>query len=654
MSALPNSKSSFLRAAQGCGALALAGAMVLPMSPALAQNATADTTATAAASSQSGDRVRENPVATSDEFTPHLGYHSLKNTDEDQVLEFSGWGFGGEINSPKGVQVVVREVGLNAPVLVVSDIIEYNHKELAFAYQDGYIHGTVKIPANTLDKSKDYVIEVWGNNGYEGDEFITPVVGQAPESRGTLLATQELDFDGSDGTTAADIPGKTPQKATFKFSYDNKEQLLYTSEGGTIHVKGWGYTKEWREKHGKVVVYIVASQGVPDGADVLPANDVLLRFEEGKDFTIAENGVLDAQLTVKPDALQSYYKPRAPFLGIPRYEKRYEVSYEIGMFTEMQGEPQLTVEDLQAGKNVLYRTVLDTQAFRSSAFAPKVEYKALGDTAADQSIYFLGTGFYGKFASSGGVQYVIREKGSNTPVLATSDIFWYNRYHHFSEFENGEVRGVVKVPASTLDPAKKYVVEVWSNDGYKNGEFAGPVVGKAPEGRSTLLASQDLNFKGSDATEGKQPSLTDEQRKERATRGELTAALYAQAGSPKVDLPETSPWPDVKTTDPNFPAYVWARQKGITFGWSDGKFHADAGISNATVAAFTYRAAGSPAVKGDSPYSDVAPGSAFYREILWAQQNKVVLNANGAFDAQYMVTHGELETLIEAFQARAK
>lgn len=72
----------------------------------------------------------------------------------------------------------------------------------------------------------------------------------------------------------------------------------------------------------------------------------------------------------------------------------------------------------------------------------------------------------------------------------------------------------------------------------------------------------------------------------------------------------------MKTDDPNFPTYVWARQKGITFGWSDDKFHADTGISNATVAAFIYRAAGSPAVKGDSPYSDVAPGSAFYREIL--------------------------------------
>ena len=61
-----------------------------------------------------------------------------------------------------------------------------------------------------------------------------------------------------------------------------------------------------------------------------------------------------------------------------------------------------------------------------------------------------------------------------------------------------------------------------------------------------------------------------------------------------------------------------------------------------------------PRLRAIPHYSDVTPGSAFYREILWAQQNKVVLNANGAFDAQYLVTHGELETLIEAFQARAK
>ena len=651
MSALPNFKaSSFFRAARGCGALALAGAMVLPMSPAIAQNVVADAPAAAVAGSLPDHRVRENPVATSDEFAPHWSYNALKDTGNDQVLNFSGWGFNGDINSPKGVQIVVREKTLRARVLAVSDIIEYNHEELAFAYQGGYVTGTVNIPANTLNKAKQYVVEVWGNNGYEGDEFITPVVGKAPEGHGTLLASQTLNFNGSDGSQAADVPGaKAVQEdaPTFDVLYDGKNPLLYTFEGGTVHVKGSGFTKEWREKHGNVAVYLAASQGVPDG-DLLPADDTPLRFEEGKDFTIAEDGTLDAQLTVKPGALLNYYEPRNYFPGIPRYEVRYEVD----LVAEKQGQPPLTVEDLWAGKNVVRRIAVHTQAFRPSPFAPEVKYKALGDTTADQDIYFSGTGFYGEIASPKGVQYVIREKGSNTPVLATSDLIEYNHHDRAFEFVNGELSGSVKVPANTLDPAKKYVVEVWGNNGYENGEFVAPVVGKAPEGRGTLLASQDLKFKGSDAVEDKKPSLTDEQRKERATRGELAVALYLQAGAPEVKLPETSPWPDVKTDDPNYAAYIWVREKGISYGWSDGKFHADAGISNATVAAFTYRAAGSPAVTGNSPYVDVKPGAPFYREILWASQNLPTVYGGHYFIPKQLLTRGHLETVLTAFQAR--
>ncbi|WP_049362175.1 hypothetical protein [Rothia mucilaginosa] len=655
MSALPNFKaSSFFRAARGCGALALAGAMVLPMSPAIAQNVVADAPAAAVAGSLPDDRVRENPVATSDEFAPHWSYNALKDTGNDQVLNFSGWDFNGDINSPKGVQIVVREKGSNTPVLAISDIIEYNDPEYSSQYQHGLLNGNVKIPANTLDSAKQYTVEVWGNNGYEGsDKLVTPVVGKAPEGRGTLLASQTLNFNGSDGTTAADIPGKTPQKVTFRYRYDGEDPYLYTAEGGTIHVKGWGYTKEWREKHGKVVFYIATSRGVPDDGDFLPAKDMLLRFEEGKDFTIAENGTLNAQLRVKPGELQNYYEPRVPFPGAPSYEKRYEVNYEIGMFTEKQGQPPLTLDDLRAGKNVLFHSALYTQAFRPSPFAPKVEYKALGDTTADQNIYFLGTGFYGQFNFSRGVQYVIREKGSNTPVLATSDIIEYNHHDRAFEYVNGVVNGTVKVPANTLDASKKYVVEVWANDGYsESGEFLAPVAGKAPEGRGELLASQDLNFKGSDAVEDKKPSLTDEQRKERATRGELAVALYLQAGAPEVKLPEVSPWPDVKTDDPNYAAYIWVREKGISYGWSDGKFHADAGISNATVAAFTYRASGSPAVKGDSPYVDVKPGSAFYREIVWASQNLPTVYGGHYFLPKQLLTRGHLETVLTAFQSR--
>ena len=655
MSALPNFKaSSFFRAARGCGALALAGAMILPMSPALAQNVAADAPAAAVAGSLPDDRVRENPVATSDEFAPHWSYNALKDTGNDQVLNFSGWDFNGDINSPKGVQIVVREKGSNTPVLAISDIIEYNDPEYSSQYQHGLLNGNVKIPANTLDTAKQYTVEVWGNNGYEGsDKLVTPVVGQAPEGRGTLLASQALNFNGSDGSQAADVPGAKPiqeSTPTFEVLYDGKAQLLYTSEGGAVHVKGSGFTKEWREKHGNVAVYMTASQGVPAGANLLPADDVLLRFEEGKDFTIAEDGTLDAQLTVKPGALLNYYEPRNYFPGIPRYEVRYEVD----LVAEKQGDSQLTVKDLWAGKNVVQRIAVQTQAYRPEKFAPKVEYKALGDTTADQDIYFSGTGFYGEIASPKGVQYVIREKGSNTPVLATSDLIEYNHHDRAFEFVNGELSGSVKVPANTLDPAKKYVVEVWGNNGYEDGEFVAPVVGKAPEGRGTLLASQDLNFKGSDAsnTDDKKPSLTDEQRKERATRGELAVALYLQAGAPEVNLPKTSPWPDVKTDDPNYAAYIWVREKGISYGWSDGKFHADAGISNATVAAFTYRAAGSPAVTGNSPYVDVKPGAPFYREILWASQNLPTVYGGHYFLPKQLLTRGHLETVLTAFQAR--
>ena len=657
MSALPNFKaSSFFRAARGCGALALAGAMVLPMTPALAQNATADAPVAAAAGSLPADPAPKAAVAQKAEaeaFAPHWRYNALADTSKDQELLFSGWDFNGEIQSPKGVQILVREKGSNTPVLATSGIIEYNDPEYSSQYQHGLLNGNVKIPANTLNKAKQYVVEVWGNNGYQegSEDLVAPVVGKAPEGRGTLLASQTLNFNGSDGTTAADVPGaKATQEdaPTFEVLYDGKAQLLYTFEGGTVHVKGSGFTKEWREKHGKVAVYLAASQGVPDGS-LLPADDTPLRFEEGKDFTIAEDGTLDAQLTVKPDVLQRYYEPRYYFPGIPTYDVRYEVD----LVAEQQGQPQLTIEDLWAGKNVIRRIAVQTQAFRPSPFAPKVEYKALGDTTTDQDIYFSGTGFYGEIHSVKGVQYVIREKGSNTPVLATSDIIEYNHHDRAFEYVNGVVNGTVKVPANTLDASKKYVVEVWANDGYsESGEFLAPVVGKAPEGRGELLASQDLNFKGSDAVEDKKPSLTDEQRKERATRGELAVALYLQAGAPEVKLPEVSPWSDVKTDDPNYAAYIWVREKGISYGWSDGKFHADAGISNATVAAFTYRASGSPAVKGDSPYADVKPGAPFYREILWASQNLPTVYGGSYFLPKQLLTRGHLETVLAAFQSR--
>ena len=523
MSSLPNSKSSFLRAAQGCGALALAGAMVLPMAPALAQNAAPAADAAVAAA------------------TPQAAHQDAADT----------------------------------PTLNVS-------------IPDGY-------------------------------------------------------------------------------KYDGVNPFLITTEGGTVHVKGAGYTKEWRAQHGTVALYIAPANYAPSGYEIPTSK--MLRFVEGQDFTVADDGTFEADLKVEAYDLAAYYFVDDDNFHDPTGGTKYDVRYEIHVVSEQKGQKPLTAQELWTSKNVVSTQVLNTLGEKPAPFAPRLSYNAVADTAKSQDLNVGGQGFNGDIHSVKGVQFVVREKGSNTPVLATSDIIEFDHPTQASAYRDGNLNGTVNLPANTLDASKKYVIEVWANDGYgNNGKLIAPVVGRSTKGRGTLLAWQDLDLNGTNGyrdanlpnaqdpneDDNQNPDPSDEKLETLATRGELAAALYIQAGTPEVKLPETSPWPDVKTTDPNFPAYVWARQKGITFGWSDGKFHADAGISNATVAAFTYRAAGSPAVKGDSPYSDVAPGSAFYREILWAQQNNVVLNANGAFDAQYMVTHGELETLIEAFQARAK
>ena len=135
---------------------------------------------------------------------------------------------------------------------------------------------------------------------------------------------------------------------------------------------------------------------------------------------------------------------------------------------------------------------------------------------------------------------------------------------------------------------------------------------------------------------------------EGSNRRDVTVALYRLAGSPKVELPATSPYGDVTPDDPDYAAYIWARQKGITFGWADGNFHPEAEMHNYSTAAFLYRyqrsrgkmspnlptAAPQPR-NGSLPGSkdselstknwatELEEGSAFWRESRWAVQQRI-------------------------------
>ena len=135
---------------------------------------------------------------------------------------------------------------------------------------------------------------------------------------------------------------------------------------------------------------------------------------------------------------------------------------------------------------------------------------------------------------------------------------------------------------------------------------------------------------------------------EGSNRRDVTVALYRMAGSPKVELPATSPYGDVTPDDPDYAAYIWARQKGITFGWADGNFHPEAEMHNYSTAAFLYRyqrsrGMVSPGLPTAAPQSrngslpgsdesevsanpwvlDLEEGSAFWRESRWAVQQRI-------------------------------
>ena len=133
------------------------------------------------------------------------------------------------------------------------------------------------------------------------------------------------------------------------------------------------------------------------------------------------------------------------------------------------------------------------------------------------------------------------------------------------------------------------------------------------------------------------------------TRGELISMFYKLAGSPSVTRPEHSPYADVDESDPNYDAYLWARQERITSGWVDGKFHAEARLSNASAVALLYRADDAQKIQmsGSSPFSDVSSVTPFYRQIVWASRRGVSTVSEGnAFEPTAQTSRGRVAMMM--------
>ncbi len=134
---------------------------------------------------------------------------------------------------------------------------------------------------------------------------------------------------------------------------------------------------------------------------------------------------------------------------------------------------------------------------------------------------------------------------------------------------------------------------------------------------------------------------------ETCTRGQIATFLWRAAGQPK---PKTSknPFTDVKEKDYYYKAVLWAVGKGITTGTSKTTFSPNAPCTRGQIAAFLYRAAGSPKPKtSKNPFTDVKEKDYYYKAVLWAVGEGITTGTSKTtFAPADPCTRGQIATLL--------
>ncbi|MCI6015379.1 MULTISPECIES: InlB B-repeat-containing protein [Eubacteriales] len=130
------------------------------------------------------------------------------------------------------------------------------------------------------------------------------------------------------------------------------------------------------------------------------------------------------------------------------------------------------------------------------------------------------------------------------------------------------------------------------------------------------------------------------------TRAQAVTFLWRAAGSP---APKTKvmPFADVKAGSYYYDAVLWAVEKGITKGTSDTMFSPDATCTRAQIVTFLWRANGSPAVSGNSAFTDVAADAYYAAAVKWAEKNDVTGGIGGGlFGSNNNCTRAQIVTFI--------
>ena len=133
------------------------------------------------------------------------------------------------------------------------------------------------------------------------------------------------------------------------------------------------------------------------------------------------------------------------------------------------------------------------------------------------------------------------------------------------------------------------------------------------------------------------------------TRAQIVTFLWRAAGSPEVNY--AMDLSDVAGDAYYAEAVRWALSEGITTGTSDHTFSPDAVCTREQAVTFLWRAAGSPAVSGESAFEDVGADAYYARAVAWAAQNGVT---NGISQALFGTGNDCTRAQIVTFLYRAQ
>ena len=130
------------------------------------------------------------------------------------------------------------------------------------------------------------------------------------------------------------------------------------------------------------------------------------------------------------------------------------------------------------------------------------------------------------------------------------------------------------------------------------------------------------------------------------TRAQAVTFLWRAAGSP---APKSSamPFADVKAGSYYYDAVLWAVEQGITKGTSDTAFSPNTSCTRAQIVTFLWRANGSPAVSGNSAFTDVTADAYYAAAVTWAEKNDVTGGIGGGlFGSNNNCTRAQIVTFI--------